>query len=143
MEVRLATMSDVKSMSVLLTQLGYPTSVKQMKERFERIQSHGDYRTWLALVNGEVVGLIAAVKSYFYEKDGEYVRIVAFVVDGEHRGQGVGQKLMQRAEDWATSIGACTMALNSGAKEERTNAHGYYKKAGFLETNVGFTKSMK
>ncbi|GAJ97807.1 GNAT family N-acetyltransferase [Geomicrobium sp. JCM 19055] len=143
MEIRQARMGDEKPMSYLITQLGYPTSIEQMKERFEQIHSHSDYRTWLAFVDEEVVGLIAAVKSYFYEKDGEYVRIVAFVVDGEHRGQGVGRRLMQRAEDWATSIGAFTMALNSGANEERTNAHEYYKKAGFLETNVGFTKSMK
>ncbi|EZH65668.1 hypothetical protein DH09_12485 [Bacillaceae bacterium JMAK1] len=143
MEVRLATMSDVKSMSVLITQLGYPTSVKQMESRFDRIKAHGDYRTWLAVINGEVAGMIGAVKSYFYEKDGEYVRIVAFVVDEKHRGQGVGQRLMQKSEEWATRIGVTTIALNSGAKEERTNAHEFYINAGFQETNVGFTKSLK
>lgn len=141
MEIRLATKSDGKPMSRLLTQLGYPTSVEQMEGRFEQIRSHRDYRTWIAVINGEVVGMIGAIKSYFYEKNGQYVRIVAFVVDEKHRGQGVGQRLMQKSEEWATRIGVTTIALNSGAKEERTNAHEFYKNAGFQETNVALRKA--
>ena len=63
----------------------------------------------------------------FYEYDGSYVRIVAFVVDTSFRRKGIGKKLIQEAESWAREQGAVGIALNSGNREERKDAHQFFK----------------
>ncbi|WP_242698129.1 GNAT family N-acetyltransferase [Bacillus sp. SD088] len=57
--------------------------------------------------------------------DGFYIRIVAFVVDSNYRGKGIGKKLLAEAESWARRIGATGIGLNSGNRPERFNAKLY------------------
>lgn len=59
----------------------------------------------------------------FYEFDGSYVRIVAFVVDSNYRRKGIGKNLIQEAENWAKKQGAIAIGLNSGNCEERKAEH--------------------
>lgn len=56
----------------------------------------------------------------FYEFDGSYVRIVAFVVDSNYRRKGIGEKLIHEAENWARKQGAITIGLNSGNRRKKS-----------------------
>lgn len=81
----------------------------------------------------QVVGFITAVMHSneaipFLVKD-PICRIGTLVVDEKHRGQGVGEKLMQACLDWAKQSGASdirleVMAFNQGAEA-------FYHKLGF------------
>ena len=67
-------------------------------------------------------------------------RIVAVVVDPKYQKLGIGKELVNAAENWANTIGASVIALNSGYRTERSNAHQLYKKLGFEEKSSGFVK---
>jgi N-acetylglutamate synthase-like GNAT family acetyltransferase len=44
-QVRNAKLSDAESITFLINQLGYPTSVEQMKKRLESLAQEKNYRT--------------------------------------------------------------------------------------------------
>ena len=142
MITREATESDIGCLADLVTQLGYPSSFETMKIRFGLIQQHPDYQTILAEYNGKVVGMIGLSKSYYYEMDGFYVRILALIVDSNYRNQGIGKKLIDDAEKWARTIGASGISLNTGNRPERLATHRFYKNRGYNEKSIGFVKSL-
>jgi hypothetical protein len=64
-QIREATTNDAKPLAKLITELGYPTTYHQMLTRFNHIYAHSDYKTYLAYLNDETVGMIGLTKSYF------------------------------------------------------------------------------
>ncbi|MFT4413668.1 GNAT family N-acetyltransferase [Fredinandcohnia humi] len=143
MEIRKAEMKDVDRLAELMTQLGYPTSVEQMKQRFANMESNSDYHTLVALYDGNVVGVLGLLKGYYYELDGSYARIVAFVVDSTYRNKGIGKRLLNEAENWARRVGATGIGLNSGDRPERRDAHAFYRKMGYEDKSIGFAKGLE
>lgn len=142
MIIRVACSSDVPQMANLMGQLGYPTSVEQMRKRFEKISAEPSYHTLVIEVEGRVVGMSGLCTGIFYESDGIYVRIVAFVVDDTYRNQGLGKLLLAKSEKWARSNGADGIVLNSGNRAERMAAHAFYKALGYREKSTGFVKQL-
>jgi predicted N-acetyltransferase YhbS len=60
----------------------------------------------LALVaerQGQVVGVIAVAAIPYLEREGRWGRIVALVVSSACRGQGIGRRLVDAAEDLLTA----------------------------------------
>ncbi len=86
--------------------------------------------------------MAGATTGYFYEHDGGYVRILAFVVKADFRNQGIAKRLLQAVEDWAKQIKAATLVLNSGNRPEREAAHVFYIKQGFEAKSTGFVKKL-
>ncbi|MFB9760145.1 GNAT family N-acetyltransferase [Ectobacillus funiculus] len=142
MKIRKATIKDIPELVSLMEQLGYPTSVEKMKIRFNNIESNSSYHTLVADDNGKVVGMVGLCSGIFYEHDGSYVRIVAFVVDSSYRRKGIGKKLIQEAESWAKKQGSISIILNSGNREERKDAHQFYLSMGYEAKSIGFGKSI-
>lgn len=64
------------------------------------------------------------------------MQIEAVRVASDHRGRGIGRRLMQ----WCIDVGrerGCTLAqLTSDAS--RTDAHRFYRSLGFVDSHVGF-----
>ncbi|QED46112.1 GNAT family N-acetyltransferase [Cytobacillus dafuensis] len=142
MEIRKANANDIPELAALMTQLGYPTTIEKMKLRFTHIESSLSYYTLVATIDDKVVGMIGLVIGFYYEMDGSYARIVAFVVDSDYRNKGIGMKLIEEAENWARSTGATGIGLNSGKSQERENAYKFYIKMGYAEKSIGFVKSL-
>lgn len=142
MEIREATLNDINKLTDLMEHLGYPTTIENMETRFRNIEASPDYHTLLATYDGKIVGMIGLVKGYYYEMDGSYVRIVALVVDSNYRSKGIGKKLINEAENWARTIGATGIGLNSGNRPERIKAHEFYRNQGYVEKSIGFVKSL-
>jgi GNAT superfamily N-acetyltransferase len=142
MEIREATINDIPELVVLMEQLGYPTSVDKMKIRFNTISSNSSYHTLVVDYDGKVVGMAGLCTNLFFEYDGFYVRIVAFVVDSNYRRKGIGEKLIKQAERWAREQGAIEIGLNSGNREERKGAHRFYLDMGYKDKSIGFTKKL-
>jgi GNAT superfamily N-acetyltransferase len=142
MEIRKATINDIPKIVVLMEQLGYPTTVDKMNFRFKAIAGNPSYHTLVAELNGEVVGMAGLNIGFFYENDGSYVRIIAFVVDKNYRRKRIGKKLIQEAESWAREQGAIAIALNSGNRGERKDAHQFYSNMGYEAKSIGFSKSL-
>lgn len=138
--IRDAGHEDTPQMAVLMSELGYPTTTEEMATRFSVISKHTDYRTLLAEKDGIVIGLIGLVRSQYYEHNGGYIRILAFVVSASCRGEGIGKLLLNNCEKWAKETGNNVLLLTSGNREERKTAFEFYQRQGFELKSSGFVK---
>lgn len=141
MIIRDATKEDVEALAELMGYLGYPTSVRSMKDRFERISAHPSYRTLVAEHDGGVIGMAGLTTGHYYELDESYARISAFVVHPGYRRRGVGRALIRAAEQRAVSLGVQTISLGSGT--HRPGAHRFYEDSGYEITGYRFFKSLR
>ncbi|MEK4486337.1 GNAT family N-acetyltransferase [Psychrobacillus sp. FSL H8-0484] len=142
MIIREATLDDVSELALLMEQLGYPTSSENMQLRFNNIETKLNYHTLVAEYEGNIVGMVGLSINYTYEIDGSYARILAFVVNSSYRNKGIGTKLVQEAEEWASRQGAIAIALNSGNRPERIAAHKFYTYMGYEGKSTGFVKNL-
>jgi GNAT superfamily N-acetyltransferase len=140
--IRNAAPEDVTDMAVLMTQLGYPTLEKEMRTRFEHIAAHPDYCTLVALAGDEIVGLAGMEKGLYYEYNGRYLRILAFVVKESGRKKGIGRALLNACEHWALTQKLSAVVLTSGNRAERNAAHAFYQKNGYQLKSSGFYKQL-
>jgi len=143
MKVREFRTEDTPQLVHLMSQLGYPTSLEKLESRMANIYSQPSYHTLVAVLNNKVVGMAGLCHNLFYEYDSCYVRIVAFIVDIDHRRKGIGEKLIHEAEKWAIKLGATHIMLNSGNREERKAAHKFYLNMGYANKSTGFFKSLE
>jgi GNAT superfamily N-acetyltransferase len=140
--VREAGPEDIKEMALLMTQLEYPTSEKEMRLRFQHISAHPDYCTLVAVEHDEIVGLAGLVKGLYYEYNGEYMRILSFVVKDTGRNRGIGKILLKACEQWAISQGLNACVISSGNRPSREAAHIFYQKMGYGLKSSGFYKQL-
>jgi GNAT superfamily N-acetyltransferase len=140
--IRDAHEGDIEVLTVLMNDLSYPTTVAEMQERFKPIVAHPDYRTILAVIDDEIVGMAGLHKGNFYEKNGMYLRILAFVVKQNIRNKGIGKILIKASEDWAMEQDLHTIIINSGNRDDRKVAHVFYHKMGYTIKSSGFVKQL-
>ncbi|PTQ92641.1 acetyltransferase (GNAT) family protein [Mucilaginibacter yixingensis] len=140
--IRDAREADIPELSLLLTQLGYPCTPEEVKVRFDAWANHPDHRTLVICDGDRLAGMTGLMKSLWVEKNGTYVRILAFVIHEDYRGQKIGKQLLQAVDTWAHEIGANTIVVNSGNREERIPAHHFYQNNGYKSYALGFVKSL-
>lgn len=145
-ETRLFEEQDLKRINELLVlyeELGYPTIAEDLFNRLKKLYSHEDYYLLFLIKDDVIIGLSGMCKMLFYEKNGEYMRLLAFVINSNYREKGYGTLLLKESEILATQLGCEAITLNSGNKEERDNAHSFYKGNGFENKSSGFSKSLE
>ena len=140
--IRDANSDDIEEITSLMTDLGYPATVAEMQNRLKDIFAHTDYRTIVAISGTEMIGMAGFAKGLYYEKNGNYLRILAFVVKQEHRNRGIGELLISASEDWAKEQGLKTVLISSGNRDERNAAHAFYQKMGYAIKSSGFVKEL-
>ncbi len=140
--IRDAHECDIEELTLLMTDLGYPATLAEMRVRFKNIFAHPDYRTIIAVIDDEIVGMAGLCKGVYYEKNGLYLRILAFVVKQTRRELGIGKILIKASEDWAIDQGVNTVLINSGNRDERKAAHAFYQKMGYAVKSSGFVKEL-
>lgn len=124
--------------ALISNDLGYPSTPEDTTKRLTLIQNHPDFHTLVAIVDDQVVGFIGLHTSLAYEFNGQYLRIVALAVDGRHRNLGIGTKLTQAAEQYA-SENNMGIALDSGFHREA--AHAFYESRGYMKNGYRFGKN--
>lgn len=140
--IRDANEADIETLALLMTDLSYPTTTAEMQERFSGIVIHPDYKTILAELDGEIVGMAGLHKGHFYEKNGMYLRVLAFVVKQTARNRGIGKVLIKATENWAVEQGLNCVIINSGNRPDRSDAHVFYQKMGYAIKSSGFVKQL-
>ncbi len=141
--IRNFQLQDTSYLTELTNELGYDTTVEQMTLRMKTIMQLDNYWTFVAVINEKVVGYIGLNKNYFWEQDGYYLRIQALVVNIQFRQLGVGQKLINTAEELARQTNTQSILLNCGNRDERQAAHKFYTKVGFEPKSIGYIKRLK
>lgn len=135
-------LADIESLAMLTTELGYPTTVSEMKARLVEISKNPNCKTIVAEQDSKIVGYMGLLKSTSWEQNDCFVRIQALVVKSEFRKYGIGKSLISYAESWGREIGARLIALNCGIREERDSAHKFYAKIGFETKSIGYKKNI-
>jgi ribosomal protein S18 acetylase RimI-like enzyme len=142
MEIRKYNSSDIVQFTNLMTDLGYPSSLEEMKLRMERIESNPNYFTFVAILNKTVVGMIGITFHNTYTNNNVKTQITSLVTKKEFRGQGIAKKLVRYVEEWANSKGSDFIYLLSGISEQRITAHELYKYLGYKITGYRFVKRL-
>lgn len=141
--IRTAEKGDAGRLAGLMGVLGYPTTVKEMEQRLQRILDNPRYRTLVAVDEGALVGMIGMEMGFSYQLCGNHLRILALVVDERARGRGIGRALVAAAEQWAVSQGARRVRVSSGNRPERAGAHAFYRRAGYEAKGTSFHKQLR
>lgn len=108
---------------------------------YERVKYDERYKTFVALVEDEVVGFVSSVQSFAVGFEGCFMQIIGIAVKKEINNKGIGSKLLQRMEDYARANGVYNIGLNTGVK--RTDAHAFYQRNGYTTGgNLNFGKML-
>jgi GNAT superfamily N-acetyltransferase len=137
--IRRARSFDASEVAALLTELGYPTSPAEVKDRLGRL----DGSDCVLVTAG---GLIALHRVPRLAEGSPFARITALVVAADCRGQGIGRALLSAAEDVARDWGCSLMEVSSARRTDRDVAHSFYKKSGFEDTgerSVRYWKTLR
>lgn len=138
--VREAWLDDAASIASLVTQLGYPSTPKEMAGRLKILLLLPEYGIFVAEADGEIVGLVGAYMGYSLEFSGTYGRLTSLIVDEKHRGAGIGRQLIAKIEDWIRDQGALLTVVTSS--NHRADSHRFYENNGYLNTGIRFTKKL-
>jgi GNAT superfamily N-acetyltransferase len=102
---------------------------RQAVEKFLREKSWG--RLWLILVEDTPIGYLALTLGFSFEYGGYDAFIDEVYITEQHRGQGIGKRALQVAEDECGVLGV--RALHLEVERVNTNAHALRRKSGFVE----------
>ncbi|MCL2486893.1 MAG: GNAT family N-acetyltransferase [Oscillospiraceae bacterium] len=131
--IRRATTGDYKFISALSLALGYEFPEDRVKERIRDISERTADIILVADVGGEVVGYIHA-SPYELMFSEPVINIAGFVVDQNHRGRGIGRRLMTELERTAREHNFTGIRLTSAM--HRAGAHRFYEAHGFYGKDV-------
>ena len=139
--LRPARLADAPAFANLATQLGYPSSPRQVEERMARVVDDPKHLLLAAVSGGRVVGWAHAYVCCLVESD-TFAELGGLVVGESHRGKGVGAKLLEKVEEWARQKGCSAVSARSNVI--RHEAHKFYAARGYdqIKTQHSFRKML-
>jgi len=114
---------------------------ENVSKRIERLRSDENYKIVVALFENKVIGCITMAQIMALEYEVGYLQINGLVVQENYQQKGVGTKLLNHAEEYASEKGLSYLILNCGF--QRTKAHEFYESKGFDKLSYCFTKKIR
>ena len=139
--IRRLSVDDAEAAAELSSQLGYPSSPGDFRERIEELSRTTDRIAFAAVIDGQIVGWIDAAMERHLQYAASAV-IGGLVVREDMRGMGVGRRLCVEVEEWARSKSVPVVRVRSQIKRE--DAHRFYLRDGYskVKTSLVFEKSV-
>lgn len=145
--IREATEGDLPAVLALYAQPdmdnGQVLALDEAKLLLAQFRQYPSYRLWVACNDnntphvGEVVGSYALLIMHNLAHRGSSSAIVEdVVVSPDRQGQGIGQQMMQHAQQQAHDAACYKLVLSSNQKRER--AHAFYESLGFQRHGFSF-----
>jgi GNAT superfamily N-acetyltransferase len=134
--------TNAGEISRLTGHLGYEVSPADVSARLSRMLGREDQQFLVAELNGRPVGWIHVGVAEYIET-GAFAAVNGLVVDRDVRSRGVGQLLLERAEEWARDRDVPLIRLWSTTSRE--GAHRFYERQGYMKikTQYAFVKSLR
>ena len=107
---------------------------------YEKMRNDNRYCTFVADVNGDVVGFATAVETIAIPYPSGYIKMNGLAVLPEFQHHGIGKLLMKRVEKLADERRSSCIGLASGF--QRTGAHEFYEHLGYRKTSFWFRKNI-
>lgn len=131
-DIRKATLGDSSAIADLSTQLGYPSTARQISDRLERILNSKEHAILIAcLPNRSVVGWVHVFLTFRVESD-PFAELGGFVVSDGFRRIGIGKCLWAEVEKWVVQNAITKIRVRS--RSNRLEAHGFYERLGFSKS---------
>jgi GNAT superfamily N-acetyltransferase len=122
-------------------ELGPPIPQRYV-DAFEAIDRSEHQQLIVAELEGRLVGTLTLNFVRYLSFGGTEAAIVENVrVDAAHRSRGIGEAMMQWANDEALRRGATRIQLTSNT--QRLDAHRFYERLGYTPSHVGFKKILR
>jgi GNAT superfamily N-acetyltransferase len=138
--IRQAQAGDGPVLAQLMCELGYATTPGEMETRLELILVNTAYKTFVAVMDGRVCGMIGTIVYPSYEHNDPGARIVALVTLSAQRRRGIGRALIAAAEKDLAQRGVQRVSLNTQLTRE--DAHKFYESLGYTRNGWRFVKQL-
>jgi ribosomal protein S18 acetylase RimI-like enzyme len=138
--IRDAELNDAAELAVLMRELGYETKRAEMEARLKLILSNPAYKTFVAIMDGCVCGMIGTLTYPSYEHNNPGARILALVTLSAVRRRGIGRALIATAEKDLAQRGIRRVALDT--RLTREDAHKFYESLGYERNGWRFVKQL-
>ena len=139
--IRPANAADALAVSLLLRQLGYEVSPPGAADRLARLAGTGSDPVYLAVEDGQPLGLLALHWTAMLHREKPEARITVLVVEEQARRRGVGQRLVEHALAAARDAGCGRLELTSA--NNRADAHAFYRADGFQQSSLRFHRDLE
>jgi len=127
--IRPAREADAAALAPLSTELGYPATDAELRERLRACLASDRDRVLVALdPDGVPIGWLHAARARRLTT-APFLEIEGLVVAGPARGRGIGRALVAEAVRLAREEGLPTVRVRS--RTERERAHAFYEDFGF------------
>ena|ERR1700730_3887069 len=138
--IRDAESGDAAALASLMGELDYQTTTLEMGKRLHAILNDAHFRTFVAVVNGNICGMIGTLAHAIHEHNDLSGKIVALVVSNKMRRRGVASALIRAAEkDFAKrNIRRVTVTTHL----RREHAHRFYEMLGYTKTGFRYRKDL-
>jgi GNAT superfamily N-acetyltransferase len=140
LEIRAATEADLPSILTLYVEVeddGRVPSIEEAHSIFARMKSYPDYKVYVAMLGGSIVGTFELLIMDNLAHMGAPSGVVEdVVVHRDWRGKGVGKQMLHFAMDRCREMSCYKLALSSNLK--RKAAHRFYDGLRFQRHGYGF-----
>ena len=126
--VRRATPEDAEAIASLSGELGYPSTVAEIRPRLDVLLADPEHAVFVVEEDARVVGWLHAAAMLSLET-GHFAQIRGLVVAETHRNRGLGAQLVSAFERWASSRGVPRLRVLCNVTRERT--HRFYERLGY------------
>jgi GNAT superfamily N-acetyltransferase len=117
---------------------GRRLSDEQARTAFARFRCYPDYRMYVALTEGRIVGVFSLLIMDNLGHAGTPAAVVEDVgVHADYRRHGVGRRMIEFAIERARARGCYKLSLSSNY--QRRDAHRFYEALGFKRHGVTFS----
>ncbi|MGA8279076.1 MAG: GNAT family N-acetyltransferase [Rhodanobacteraceae bacterium] len=139
--VRRAGIADAAQIARLATELGYPSTDREMRSRLDAMLSSPDHFIAVAEDAGMVIGWVAG-EARLLLVAGRRAELMGLVVGSTARRRGIGNALVRAAECWAMEQGFDSLTVRSNVA--RAESHAFYDRIGYTrrKTQHAYIKTL-
>jgi ribosomal protein S18 acetylase RimI-like enzyme len=138
--IRDAELNDAPELAVLVCELGYQTDRTEMETRLELILLNPAYKTFVAIMDDSVCGMIGTLTYPSDEHNDASGRILALVTSSTARRRGIGSALIATVEKDFAQRGIRRVSLDT--RLTREDAHKFYQLLGYERNGWRFVKQL-
>jgi ribosomal protein S18 acetylase RimI-like enzyme len=145
--IRNASINDIPIILELLYELGRPRPQEDREiDEFSNIVkkyllSEPTKKIIIAEYDNKIVGMVSMMLLSRLNRKSLELYIPELIVQKDHQNKGIGKKLMESCIDFAKQNKCHRIRLESG--NQRIGSHLFYKKLGFEQSSLSFTKNLE
>ena len=143
--IKKASKNDIPFVLGLLYELGRPkpqnnSELGKFENKVRKYMSDTDKQILVAKLEGNVIGTVCIMFLSRLNKKTLEMYIPELVITKNHQGKGIGRKIIEYCVYLATKKKCHRIRLESG--NQRADSHRFYRKIGFEQSSLSFTKNL-